>query len=177
MSRTRLLPQLALLSICILSPMLSDPAAYAGPTRHVAKKDAKQEIVELENQWRTATMAGDVASLDKLLADDYVGISWTGQVNTKAAQLDRLRDRTLVVTRMDLSDVKVRIVGQVGIVTCRSDLEGTTDGTAIKGMFLYTRIYQRSPTGLWKITNFEATRIPPGGRNGRHGGKESTVSP
>jgi len=29
--------------------------------------------------------------MDKLLSDDYIGITMTGQVNTKAQQLDRMR--------------------------------------------------------------------------------------
>ena len=167
-SMPRLRPQLAALCLCALA--LFPARAPASLTRHVAKKDARDQVADLEQQWRSATLAGDVPAMDKLLSDDYVGISWTGQVNTKMSQLDRLRDRSVVITRMDLTDVKVKVVGSVAIVTSRSDLQGTNEGVELKGTFVYTRIYQRSPAGLWKITNFEATRVPTGGHSGRHGG-------
>jgi ketosteroid isomerase-like protein len=169
----RLRSQLAALCFCAL-PLGSCALLYAapipGPSRHLAKKDARDQIADLEQQWRAATMAGDIPALDKLLADDYVGISWTGQVNTKMSQLDRLRNKSLVITKMDVTDVKVKVVGPVAIVTSRSDIQGSNDGVELKGAFVYTRIYQRSPAGQWKITNFEATRVPPGGRPNRRGG-------
>ncbi len=124
------------------------------------KHDYKREVELLENQWRTAQLAGDVATMDKLLSDDYVGISMTGQVNTKAQQLSRIRSRALVISRIDLGEMKVKLVGQVAIVTVRAFVEGTSEGVPMNGDFRYTRIYQHLPAGGWKITNFEATRIP-----------------
>src|ERR1700739_2506185 len=96
-----------------------------------------------------------------MLADDFVGISMSGQVNTKAQQLERMRTRKLVVTRIALSDRKVKLLGNVAIVTSVADVEGTSDGVSVKGMYRYTRVYQRTSPGVWKITSFEATRIAP----------------
>ena len=162
-------PQLAALCFCVLPLAVCAAAPVPGPAKHIQKKDARDQIADLEQQWRTATLAGDVPTMDKLLSDDYVGISWTGQVNTKNSQLDRLRNRSLVVTKLDLTDVKIKVVNSVAIVTSKSEMLGTNDGIELKGSFIYTRIYQRNPSGVWKITNFEAVRVPPPGRNGRHG--------
>jgi hypothetical protein len=41
-------------------------------------------------------------------------------------------------------------------------VEGTNNGSSMTGLYRYTRVYQRLPSGVWKITNFEATRIPSG---------------
>jgi ketosteroid isomerase-like protein len=130
------------------------------------RKDAfKHQVEKLEDVWRTAQLNGDVASMDKLLSDDYVGISMNGQVVTKAQQLDRLRNRQTILTKIDLDDVKVKLIGTTAIVTSRAEVEGTNDGASVRGMYRYTRVYSRLPTGDWKITNFEATRVgpPPGG--------------
>jgi ketosteroid isomerase-like protein len=114
----------------------------------------------MEEQWRQAQLTGDVAAMDRLLSDDYVGISMDGEVSTKTQQLDRLRTRSLVLTRIDLSDVKVKLLGQVAIVTSLSDVQGQNEGLPITGRYRYTRVYQRLPSGTWKITNFELTRVP-----------------
>ena len=130
----------------------------------VHHRDAKLEIMDLEQQWRIATLNADVSLMDELLSDDFVGISWTGQVNNKMSQLDRLRASHIKITRMEISDLKIRIVGPVAIVTSSAQLSGTNDGIPIDGTFRYTRVYQQL-AGAWKITNFEATRVPNGGHS------------
>jgi ketosteroid isomerase-like protein len=113
----------------------------------------------METQWRDAQLTGNVSEMEKLLSDDYFGISMTGQVNTKAQQLERMRTRTLMLSRIDLSDVKVKLIGTTAVVTSRAVVEGMNDGLPMRGSFRYTRVYQRTSAGQWKITNFEATRL------------------
>jgi len=141
-------------------------AAWNQPL-HEKKHDAKRQVEALEEQWREAQLAGDVPAMDKLLSDDYIGISMTGQVNTKAQQLDRMRMHKLVLTRLDLGERQVKLIGAIAIVTSRAEVEGTIEGVPVKGTYRYTRVYQRLPSGTWKITSFEATRVPgprdPGG--------------
>jgi ketosteroid isomerase-like protein len=142
------------------------PAAFAGgiPPLHEKKHAAKQQVEAMEEQWRKAQLGGDVATMDKLLSDDYIGISMTGQVNTKAQQLDRMRMHKIALTKLDLGERQVKLVGSIAIVTSRAEVEGTNEGAAVKGTYRYTRVYQRLPSGEWKITSFEATRVP-GPRN------------
>ena len=124
-----------------------------------AKRDVKRQIELLEQQWRTAQLAGDIATMDHMMSDDYVGITMTGQVTTKVQQLARLRNRTFVLTRLDVQEMKIKLVGQVAIVTVRARVEGTSQVRPVNGEYRYTRIYHQLPSGSWKITNFEATRL------------------
>ena len=127
---------------------------------HEKKHDAKRQVEALEEQWRQAQLVGDIAAMDKLLSDDYIGITMTGQVNTKTQQLDRMRMHKISLTRLDLGDRQVKLIGSIAIVTSRAEVEGTNEGAPVKGTYRYTRVYQRLPTGGWKITSFEATRVP-----------------
>jgi ketosteroid isomerase-like protein len=127
---------------------------------HEKKHDAKRQVEALEEQWRQAQLAGDVAVMDKLLSDDYIGITMTGQVNTKTQQLDRMRMHKIALTKLDLGDRQVKLIGSIAIVTSRAEVEGTNEGAPVKGTYRYTRVYQRLPSGGWKITSFEATRVP-----------------
>jgi ketosteroid isomerase-like protein len=164
MLRLRPFPQVLLTvlsAILLAAPLAALPKHGPG--------DPKQQILNLEQQWRTATLNCDVALMDKLLSDDYVGISWTGQMNNKSSQLDRLRNRTLSISQMNLFDQKVKVVDSVAIVTSRAEVMGTNDGEPINDTFRYTRVYQRLPSGTWKITNFESTRVPRRDRRGGHG--------
>jgi ketosteroid isomerase-like protein len=105
--------------------------------------------------------------MNKLLSDDFVGITMTGQVVTKMQQLERLRRRTTVLSKLDLKDVHVKLIGMTAIVTSLAEVEGINEGVPMHGTFRYTRVYSRQPSGTWQITNFEATRVglpatPPG---------------
>jgi ketosteroid isomerase-like protein len=152
-----------LLAMATATPLSALPAVPSHKSH-----DAKQQVEELEQQWRTAQLSGDVAVMDKLLSDDYIGISMNGQVNTKAQQLERISSRRVTLTRLDLSEMKVKLIGAIAIVTSRAEVEGTSDGESVKGTYRYTRVYQHLPSGVWKITSFEATRIPqPGSPSGR----------
>ena len=122
--------------------------------------DYKRQVEAMEEQWRIDQLANDDAAMDKLLSDDYIGISMTGQVYTKAQQLDRMKNRDLVLTRIVIDEMKVKLIGTIAIVTSHTDIEGTNDGVPVKGNYRYTRIYKRLPSGVWKITSFEATRAP-----------------
>jgi ketosteroid isomerase-like protein len=64
----------------------------------------------------------------------------------------------LVINSLQTSDLKIKLIGQIAIVTCLAEINGINDGAPIHGNFRYTRIYQRLANGTWKITSFEATR-------------------
>jgi ketosteroid isomerase-like protein len=162
----------------LLAGSLSAAAFGTGP--HPRRKDDyKHQVERLEEVWRTAQLNDDVDAMDKLLSDDYVGITMTGQVVTKMQQLDRMKNRTMVLSKIELDDVKVKLIGSTAVVTSRADVDGTNDGLPMHGTYRYTRVYSRLPAGTWRITNFEATRVgpPPGQRSGRASTQDAPPKP
>ena len=136
-------------------------AAHANGPHPKRNDQYKHQVEKLEETWRLAQLNADVDTMDKLLSDDYVGITMNGMVVTKAQQLDRMRNRSLVISRIALDDVKVKLIGTTAVVTSLAEVDGTNDGTPMQGKYRYTRVYTRLPSGNWKITNFEATRVGP----------------
>lgn len=136
-------------------------SAFAIPRPH-RRANPRDQIVALEQEWRQAQLGNDMTAMEKLLSEDYVGITVSGQVVTRAQQIDRMRQRQLMITRFEVSDMKIKLIagGKVAIVNAMAQVEGTADTRRIDGSFRYTRVYQRRPSGAWKITSFEATRIP-----------------
>jgi len=158
--RRMLIPSTVLLTAVVMGSSVPALGARWNQPLHEKKHDAKRQVEALEEQWRQAQLIGDVAAMDKLLSDDYIGITMTGQVNTKSQQLDRMRMKKIAITKLELGDRQVKLVGSIAIVTSRAEVEGTNEGAPVKGTYRYTRVYQRLPSGGWKITSFEATRVP-----------------
>ncbi|HEX4155679.1 MAG TPA: nuclear transport factor 2 family protein [Acidobacteriaceae bacterium] len=145
--------------LLLLAASLLAAPLHAAP--HRGTRTLRAEIEGLEQQWRQAALAGDVTVMDHLLSEDYLGINPNGQVVTKLQQLDRMKSRDFTLTRIDVSDVKIKLISRrAAIVTSLAQVEGTADEHPLHGSFRYTRIYQRLPNGGgWKITSFEATRV------------------
>ncbi len=130
--------------------------AFASGGNAPQKRDLKAEVERLEGEWRTAQLAGDTAAMDRMLAEDYVGMTMQGQVTTKTQQLRRMQERRMVVRRLDLSDVKVRLTGEIAVVTMRARVMGTSTAGAIDGRFRCRQVFHLLPSGRWAMTNFEA---------------------
>ena len=160
----------ALLLACTL-PALSQAPTAPPPTtksRHVPHRhEAREEISAAEEQWRQAQLSSDTAVMDKLLSEDFLGTLASGETVTKAQMLDRMKSRHLEITQLDLSDVKIKLLGPIAIVTSLAMIQGANNNQPLNGNFRYTHVYQRVPSGAWKITSFSATRVrgphPPNG--------------
>lgn len=142
-----------------LAVALVSTPLYAGP--HRGARSMRDQIEALESQWKQAILANDLEAMDHLLSEDYLGITASGQVVTKPQQIDRMRTHNFSISSLDVSDVKIKLISQhAAIVTSLAQVDGTNDGRPLHGSFRYTRVYQRIPNDGWKITSFEATRVP-----------------
>lgn len=144
---------------CVALLALIGLALPALAQHHERKRVERAEILALEQKWRQAQLADDTTTMDKLLSDEFLGVIASGQVVTKMQQLDRMRTRSLDIRRLDLSETRIKISGNLAVVTSLADIDGTADGHPLQGAFRYTRVYQRQPGDGWKITNFEATHV------------------
>lgn len=154
--RRRMAYALALLAA--LAPALSAAPPPGGMPR-AQKHENRHEIDQLELAWRDAVIKADTASMDKLLADDYMAILPNGTLQSKEETLASLRSGTMHFTAITVSDRRVRFYGTTALVTSRADVSGTSVAGPISGSYRYTRVYVRNQQGAWKIVSFEASRI------------------
>lgn len=156
--RSRPIPSsVVVLFAALLVVPLAPVFAQRNHQRHERKHMEREQIVELEQEWQKAALANDVVTMDKLLSEDYLGITASGEVLTKAQQLDHMRNREFVLNTLQTSELKIKLIGNIAIVTSLARVEGTSDGEPLLGAYRYTRVYQRLASGTWKITNFEVT--------------------
>jgi ketosteroid isomerase-like protein len=130
------------------------------PAFAASHRDVLKVIEQLEAQWRNAQLTNDWATMDKLLDEEYTGISTNGQIQTKEQAIAARKAHTLVLTKLTFSDVKVNVHagGNAAVVTSIADVVGTNGGDNISGRYRYMRVYEKK-LGQWHIVNFIATPI------------------
>jgi len=117
-----------------------------------------KQIESLEMAWRQAVVENNIPAMDHLLADDYVGITANGTIEDKTQAIAQRKAGTVRITMLNLDDLRIRLYGDIAVVTSIADLQGVNGQSDISGKYRYTRVYNRR-LGEWKIVSFEASRI------------------
>jgi len=108
------------------------------------------EIRECESRLYAAVLASDVEELGELIADDLVFVDQSGQIATKAMDLELHRSKTLKVTTMEPVEQQIICLADAAVAIVRISLVGTYHGEAFAGDYRYTRIWQKTENG-WQI--------------------------
>jgi ketosteroid isomerase-like protein len=118
----------------------------------------EEELKKLEAERAAAVVKGDVATLEKITADDYTLTNANGQVMDKKQTMDAIRAGQIKITSNELSDLKVQVYGNAAVVTGKSDVKGTLFGTDVNGPVRFTRVYVKKD-GRWQAVAFQQTRV------------------
>jgi ketosteroid isomerase-like protein len=109
------------------------------------------QIVEVEDQLRTAMLNSDVAALNELLAPDLIFTNHLGQLLGKSDDLAAYRSGVLKIAGLEPSEQHVRVLGEVAVVSVRMQVSGTYEGAPANGDFRFTRVWARSQQEIWQI--------------------------
>jgi len=123
------------------------------------KHERRHEIDHLEEVWRDALTQGDTTTMSNLLADDYMAITPSGTLQTKAETLTNLKSGRFRIASLEVTDRKVRFYGATALVTSTAEVKATNANDDVSGSYRYTRVYVQDATGVWKIVSWEANRI------------------
>jgi ketosteroid isomerase-like protein len=92
------------------------------------KSDSLSAVLELEEKWNDAYKRGDIDVLNLLLADDFIITIEDGSTYSKAGYIARLGGSSEHVDVSQMADLKVRVHGNVAIVTGAYHEKGTSKG-------------------------------------------------
>lgn len=119
--------------------------------------DAMNDYDAFLDTWATAERDGDVATTERLLTDDFVGIGPVGYALPKTAWLQRHRNG-LHYDRLDLDEIDTRHHGSTAITTARWRAHGTAQGHPIPETTRATLIATRDH-GDWKLAGIHFSFI------------------
>jgi len=118
----------------------------------------EQSIKAMTEQLNQAALKGDVATYDKLLADDYISIGILGGTSSKAELLENFKSGKLKFEAIDVSDMKVRVYGDAALAISTANVKGHLGATDISGQYRSVRVWVKRK-GQWQSVSFQATRI------------------
>lgn len=142
---------LALLGCLCLAPSIS---ICQDATRIV-----EEEVRKVQDDMIAAYLHKDVAVLDHIFADDYTFTRDDGTLMTKRRTLDGFRPGGgREVLSYKLMDEKVRVKGDLAVITYRCRVSEIFEGREDSGDFSVTRILVRHED-LWQMVGGQETRI------------------
>jgi ketosteroid isomerase-like protein len=121
------------------------------------KGDAEAQVLAVERQWNDARAHADVATLERILVDDWTVTHANGTTDSKATYLRDLKSGARTFTGgVAERDLVVRFFGDTAIVAGSSESTVTLNGQPQGGSLHFTRVYVKRD-GAWKMAVTQAT--------------------
>jgi ketosteroid isomerase-like protein len=120
---------------------------------------ATEQILELGRRWAEAERNGDVAALDTLLYEDFVGVGPLGFVLDKQQWLGPRRSGDLKNSSFEWQDPSVRVFGDTAVVIGTQVQESTYQGRDASGRFRVTQVALRTGGDRWVLAGMHYSPI------------------
>jgi ketosteroid isomerase-like protein len=132
----------------------------ASISRAGSSVDDEKAVVALDTEYQAAVEKNDVATMDRILADDFVLVTGLGKTYTKADLLNEARSKRTIYERQEDSAQKVRVWGDTAVVTALLRAKGTEDGKPFDYKLWFSDTYVRTPVGWRYVFGQASTRLP-----------------
>jgi ketosteroid isomerase-like protein len=119
--------------------------------------DRTEELNRLVEEWASAELRGDTAFLQRLLADDFVGVGPLGFMLTREQWLGRFA-AGLSYESFAIDELQARFYGQAAVVTGHQKQAGEFQGNDVGGEFRVTLMLVEQE-GRWLLAGWHASPI------------------
>ncbi len=133
-------------------------AIYAARAQESSIAEAERYIKESEREWAESVASGDVRPIERILAEDFVGVDPDGSFYDKAKMLAETREAPKFFISNHLNEVKVRFYGDAAVAQ-GSETWVRRTGSPLRGRFVWTDTWIRR-NGRWQIVAAEDLIVP-----------------
>ena len=109
-----------------------------------------QAIRQLDNERIQAQIHADAAALERIYADDFIGIGPSGTVRTKPQVLSDFTSGRLKFRSISTDDVQVRVYGNTVVENGVSIMDGDDAGKVVPRDNRFTRVWVKRK-GRWQL--------------------------
>ncbi|MGB7068149.1 MAG: nuclear transport factor 2 family protein [Pyrinomonadaceae bacterium] len=114
----------------------------------------------IEREWEEATKNKDKAWFERNLADEYTATNGLGKRFNKTEDIADTLSNTDTITSSELSNMQVRVHGDMGVVTGRLHRVGKDKNGAFDRNYMFTDTFVKRD-GRWQVVSTQATIVVP----------------
>ena len=130
-----------------------------GSTSKDQGSSVEQAIRQLDNERIQAQIGADAAALDRIYADDFIGVGPSGTVRTKPQVIADFTSGSLKFQSITTDEVQVRVYENTAVETGLSTMVGQDKGKAVPRDTRFTRVWVKQ-RGHWRlVANHYSSRI------------------
>ena len=118
--------------------------------RREQRRSVEQAIRQLDNERIQAQIHADAAALDRIYADDFIGVGPSGTVRTKPQVISDFTSGHLKFQSITTDDVQVRVYGNTAVETGRSTMNGQDGSKIVPRDNRFTRVWVKQQ-GRWRL--------------------------
>ena len=123
------------------------------------RSSVEQAIRQLDNERIQAQIGADAVALDRIYADDFIGVGPSGTVRTKAQVISDFTSGDLKFQSITTDEVQVRVYENTAVETGLSTMIGQDKGKTVPHDTRFTRVWVRKQ-GRWRlVANHYSSRI------------------
>jgi ketosteroid isomerase-like protein len=118
-----------------------------------------QKIIELDRQRMAAMAEKDVATLDRIIADDLIYTHSSARIDTKKTLIGAMESGATVYTAVEPSEVVAQDLGDAVVLTGVAAISVKSGGTPISFRVRFVDVYANRG-GQWQMVTWQSTRLP-----------------
>jgi ketosteroid isomerase-like protein len=116
--------------------------------------EVEQHLRQMNDEWLKALVRGDVTTLDRIMADDFM-FSYPLEGDDKAQFIADVTNGDLKVEHISRGQVSVRVFGNAAILTARDSATWLYHGRELSGQYKILEVYSQRE-GQWKLCAMQA---------------------
>jgi len=117
----------------------------------VAQKESVEETIrKLDNERIQAQIHADAVALDRIYADDFIGVGPSGTVRTKPQVISDFTSGKLKFQSITTDEIKVRVYENTAVETGLSTMLGQDKDKAVPRETRFTRVWVKQE-GRWRL--------------------------
>ena len=121
--------------------------------------NVEQAIIQLDHERIQAQISADATALDRIYAEDFIGVGPSGTVRTKPQVISDFTSGALKFQSITTDEVQVRVYENTAVETGLSTMVGQDKGKTVPRDTRFTRVWIKQQ-GRWRlIANHYSTRI------------------
>jgi len=119
----------------------------------------RQAISNLEQGFAHAIQLNNSTIFNTVFSDDFSGVTWYGEVISKAQQIRLIQTSSNSYQFVHASDIQVKIFRDVASVFSLRTERGTSEGRQFSRQFRVLHVYINTPRG-WRVISSQETQLP-----------------